>query len=393
VRLEQAAISRLALRDERRTIRAAYGCLFLIGINLGWIGPFLPEIARTLAIRLDSAGLIVSAVGAGYFPALLVATRFAERFGPSPVLVSAAFLFAAGFAGLAFAPSLVILIVAAAVVGFGAAASDVSTNSIVAHLNRERLASALNYLHLMFGVGAFVGPIVAGFALAMRISYSVTFLGGAFLALAIAISIAGTMRVDSDSPPESALPNARMIVDPVVIAISAILLLYVGAEAGIGAWLYSYLRVTTRLSESISSWAVSLYWLGLVAGRGAGARLSHRVTVYRFTLLACAISALALAGLLGAPRFAGAAIFAIGLGFGPIFPNMIAVGAARFPSQVARMTSIVAAAASIGGMVVPWIMGRAMVIAGARSSMEIALAATVLMLLIAPAIEWLAESR
>jgi fucose permease len=77
--------------------------------------------------------------------------------------------------------------------------------------------------------------------------------------------------------------------------------------------------------------------------------------------------------------FAALMIFLIGFGYGPIFPNMVAVGAVRFPSQVGKMSSIVIAGGALGGIFVPWIMGRALATASERTSMEFALGVTVLM--------------
>ncbi len=94
---------------------------------------------------------------------------------------------------------------------------------------------------------------------------------------------------------------------------------------------------------------------------------------------AAALSALAIVILIAAPTAAGvapSAIFLIGFGYGPIFPNMIAAGAARFPAEVGRMTSIVVAAGALGGIVGPWLMGHAIAHTSGRASMEVALAAT-----------------
>jgi fucose permease len=168
--------------------------------------------------------------------------------------------------------------------------------------------------------------------------------------------------------------------------IGAILFLYVGAETGIGAWLFLYLRIDGALSESLASWGVSLYWAGLIIGRLIGGRLAHCLAAREFTMLAAAISAAALVVLIAAPTMRGLAapmIVLIGFGYGPIFPNMIAVGAARFPSEVGRMTSIVVAGGALGGIFVPWIMGRAIVVASPRAAMEFALGITALMAVIA----------
>jgi fucose permease len=86
-------------------------------------------------------------------------------------------------------------------------------------------------------------------------------------------------------------------------------------------------------------------------------------------------------------------VFLIGFGYGPVFPNMIAVGAERFPSQVGRMSSIVITGGALGAVFVPWLMGRAMADATARASMEYALGVTVLMALLSFAVRGAKSSR
>jgi fucose permease len=76
---------------------------------------------------------------------------------------------------------------------------------------------------------------------------------------------------------------------------------------------------------------------------------------------------------------AASAIFLIGVGYGPVFPNMIAVGAAQFPAEVGRMTSIVVAGGALGSIIAPWVMGHAIASVSPRASMEVALAFTIAM--------------
>src|SRR5207248_165013 len=70
----------------------------------------------------------------------------------------------------------------------------------------------------------------------------------------------------------------------------------------------------------------------------------------------------------------------IGLGCGPIFPNVVATGAALFPRQVGTMTATVITIGSLGGVAGPWLVGRTFAAAGPRPAMAAACAVAVLML-------------
>jgi fucose permease len=374
--------------NERRLTGLAYACLLIVGINGGWIGPFLPEISSTLHVSIDNAGLVISATAAGYFAALIIAGALSHRLSAQPILIVAMALFTAGLLGLALAPGLPMLLGAGATVGLGNGAIDVAANALIVDLNRERLAAALNYLHVLFGVGALMGPIIVAFALARAIPYWWVFGPGALGCATVASALAVTGAVEVRVPPEARgfLP---LLSRPIIWVIGAMLFLYVGGEAGVGAWLFLYLRAAAGLAPSVAASGVGVYWLGLVAGRVAGGRLANRIAPRELTIISSAVSSAAVIGLIAAPRsyvFATAMIFLIGCGYGPVFPNMVAIGAARFPSQVGRMSSIVIAGGALGGVFVPWLMGYAMAVYTARASMELALGVTTMMLLLSFAV-------
>jgi len=375
--------------NERRLTGLAYACLLIVGINGGWTGPFLPEISSTLHVSIDHAGLVISATAAGYFVALLISGAVSHRFSAQHLLIAAMIFFAAGLFGLAFASALPMLTCAGVTIGLGNGAIDVAANALIVDLNRDRLAAALNYLHVLFGVGALMGPIIVAFALARAIPYWWVFGPGAVGCAAVAIALAGSPAIEVRVPAESGGGAMPLLARPIIWVLGGVLFLYVGGEAGVGAWLFLYLRTAGALGPAVASSGVSLYWLGLIAGRMTGGRLAHRIAARELTILAGAVSAAALVGLILAPMWhvmAAVMIFLIGFGYGPVFPNMVAIGAARFPSQVGRMSSIIIAGGALGGVVVPWLIGIAMATATPRASMEYALGVTALMALLSTAV-------
>jgi fucose permease len=373
---------------ESMITRLAYSSMLMVGINSGWLGPFLPQISRTSHLPIERAGLIVSASAAGAFISVLIAGEINQSMSAQKILVSAMVLFTAGLAGLAAATGLAGLLCAGFLIGLANGCIDIGANALIVEFNRERLASALNYLHVLFGVGALLGPLIVSAAFATRVPYRWVFGGGAIVCAAIGFRLGVTPALEVRSPvaPDDENGFLPMLSRPVIWAISTVMFLYVGAEIGIGTWLFLYLHTAGALSPMLASSGVSLYWLGLVCGRGFGGRLGHHIALPRFTMLSSALSAIALLLLIAAPTAGGlaaSAIFLIGFGYGPVFPNMIAVGAARFPSEVGRMTSIVVAGGALGAIIAPWIMGHAIADISPRASMEVALAFTIAMAAIA----------
>ena len=327
---------------ERRLTRLAYAAMVVLGVNVGWLGPFLVQISHTINASLDRTGLILSAIAAGYFIALPAGGEIGHRRGPHFLLILAMGLDTIGFLLLAMAPTLASCMGAAVVIGIGQCGIDIAGNALVANLNRDRLAATLNYLHMMFGVGATLGPAIDGFALGNHIGYGATFIGGAVVSAAVGAALWMTPRVEFVRVIEGKENLRALLVDPLIWAISAVLFLYVGAEVGIGAWLYSYLRrAAVPLTIPTASAAVSVYWAGLIVGRLLSGAIAHRISARRLAAIGAMVSAIALLAFVSTssvPRLAYPVVALIGFGFGPIFPNMIAVGAERFPARVANQT-------------------------------------------------------
>ena len=378
------ASTALRASRERRLTRLAFAAMLVLGVNVGWLGPFLAQISQTINASLDRTGLILSAIAAGYFIALPAAGEIGHRRGPHFLLTLTMGLDAIGLLLLAMAPTLASCLGAAVVIGFGQCGIDVAGNALVADLNRDRLAATLNYLHMMFGVGATLGPVIDAFALANHIGYGATFAGGAVVSAAIGAALWITPRVEFVHAIKDKENLRALLVHPLIWAISAVLFLYVGAEVGIGAWLYSYLRrAAVPLAIATASAAVSVYWAGLIVGRLLGGAIAHRISARRLAAIGGIVSAMSLLAFLGTssvPMLAYPVVALIGFGFGPIFPNMIAVGAERFPARVATMTSIVAGGAALGGVALPWAMGVMLVTRGPFASIGTALVATIAML-------------
>jgi fucose permease len=382
---------------ERRLTWLAYAAMIVLGLNLGWLGPFLPQISRGIGASLDRTGLIFSAISAGYFVALPAAGALGHRRGSHLLLIFAMALDAAGFLGLAAAHATPSILCAAAAIGCAQSGIDVAANALVADLNRNRLAAALNYLHLMWGVGAMLGPAVDGFALANHIGYRATFTAGAAVTAIVAAALWLAPRVKVAAAADKIEDLRSLLARPLVWAIATVLGLYVGAEVGIGAWLYSYLRhADAPLPISLASAGVSVYWAGLIAGRLSGAILARRISPRRLAATSSIVSVAALTILFFAPLspyFVFPIVALIGLGYGPVFPNMIAVGAESFPTRVATMTSVVAGGAALGGISLPWLMGVALVNGGRNASIGVALATTLVMLAVLAGLDFSAPAR
>jgi fucose permease len=143
------------------------------------------------------------------------------------------------------------------------------------------------------------------------------------------------------------------------VALSALLIFFsVAPDFGFSSWLAEYFRSGLAVSPRLSSAVVSVYLAGIISGRWLTSRLVRRLATDRILCggLALALLALPLLFLLPVgPKVA--AIYLYGLGMGPVFPLLMALGTRACPDQPGVATGTLFGALSAGGMVFPLLMG------------------------------------
>ncbi|MCW5550127.1 MAG: MFS transporter, partial [Opitutaceae bacterium] len=142
-----------------------------IGLNL------LPVFLTTLSARYGgAAGLTQEQLGrlgaisfAGLVVGILVTGPLADRWGAKPFVQLGNALIAVGLVAAAFAPNYAMLGGALFLFGFGAGVLDMVLSPVVAALNPERRAAAMNWLHSFYCLGA--GVTIAAGTLALRLGF------------------------------------------------------------------------------------------------------------------------------------------------------------------------------------------------------------------------------
>ncbi len=352
---------------ERARLAIAFAAFILIGLNDGVIGVLLPSIIAHYDVSTATVGLLFPASSIGYLCAAFNSGFLLERLGRRAFLASGAALWIVGMLIFATLPPFLTLLPVLFAVGCGIALLDAGLNAYIAELPRG--VSLLNYLHAFYGVGALLGPLLATVMLTSVFGWNATYVA---LALGVAAALLGIMlRFErrrapawqrhaasaGDATASGGLLRATL-QSPLVWLCALFLLVYVGVEVSLGAWVYSLLTDGQHISTLLAGWMVSGYWLGLTLGRFLLARVVERVGPRRVILW---LTLGALAGITLVWAAPGAALAAVGLwligfSFGPIFPSVIAVISVVTRARL-RQSAIGFAASlgSMGGALFPWV--------------------------------------
>ena len=321
--------------------------LLLIVIYIAFISLGLPDslfgvswpvlhVEFGIAESFASVYTIITAICTGGVS--FVAGRVIRKFGTGKVTFFSTLLTAIGLVGISFAPNIVVMIIFAIILGYGAGAIDTGLNSYV---SLHYKAKYLNWLHCFWGMGVAISPmIMSGFLGAGEGQWRNGYRVVALLQLAIAMIILATLKKWDPAVEQEQRDSAKadMTMGQMFrlkgLPTSILSLgLYCGAEYLIGTWGATYAVHEFDLAPEVAAKWVSLYYGGIMLGRIITGFVPERIgddlrvkcgvliSLAGIVFLALPVGNIALAGLL-----------LIGIGFGPVFPAVIHSVPDRFGS-------------------------------------------------------------
>ncbi|MCC6162983.1 MAG: MFS transporter [Acidobacteria bacterium] len=341
-----------------------------LGACIAAIGPALPEFARVADVDVSSIGVLYSALFAGFLASQITSTLLLERIGTRVVILWALAVLAAGTVGLSAAASLLVMLTASAVLGVGYGFATIAMNLVASRMLTHRPAFVVNVVNALYGVGTVVGPLVSSAFLKTGSPARWAPAIGGLIALVIVPWAWFALPRDAQVPLKEAAPQPRGFALPAgLIFIGFFVFLYGGVETGFSGWAPTYLERTLGVTPASAALSTSIYWFSYMAGRVLSTVLAYRIgpaVVLQGALAALAIGGLVLVSSVGHPLWTTTALVLMGGATGPIYPSMFGVVTQRFAGRAAFAVSAVSAIGCGGAMLLPWLMGLTLPLAGGR---------------------------
>ncbi len=380
-------------RYQRTVLGVACAIFLAMGFLTSALGPMMPELAAQTGSTLGALGAAFTALFLGGLVSQAAAGMLVERWGQKPIVMCGVVLLAIGALGILFSRSLAAVLTAAGIGGLGLGMVEVIVNVQVAEaFSGSRNVSALNLLHLFFGVGAGTGPAIAGQIWRYWGSGLPVLVVAAALLLLVLIPISRMeMRRSGSIAGRPAQGEGNPYGSFLLWMFGLFLLAYVGIETGMGGWIATYMQQTTSMVADSAAGVASGFWLALTVGRLVGAAMGMRLNSYQMLsicLSGALLSGLLLAGSTGAQSLTVVAVLGMGFSFGAIYPTVMAVVMADFPAVAGKAVGFSGGLGSIGGMLLPWIQGLLLEQFGPAASVQFSAAGCVAMVLLYAGIWW-----
>jgi FHS family Na+ dependent glucose MFS transporter 1 len=360
---------------QKYIITAAYYLAFiLLGLTVAADGPALLKLAGHTSSTLDQISLIFIFGSLGYLVGSYVGGRIYDRV-PGHRFMAGVLVFLGIMTTLVpVVSSRWVLFAVVLILGLAKGALDVGCNTLLLWVHNETVGPFMNGLHAFFGVGSLIAPLIVAQVIA-----TTDYIYWAYWFFAVAAFPIAIWIWNLPSPAARTVPtvheNAPFPVIPVAIMVLCFVL-YVGGEAGYGAWIYTYAFKLNFGTEVTAAYFTSAFWGSFTLGRLLGIWVSMRarsITILAIDFAGCLVSLVLILFFSESATLLWIGTILFGISQASIFPTFITLAEERM-HITGTITGWFLVGAGLGGMILPWLIGQAFVRIGAGAMISIILA-------------------
>jgi MFS transporter, FHS family, Na+ dependent glucose transporter 1 len=373
------------MKQKYITTAAYYLAFILLGLTVAADGPALLKLAEHTSSTLDQISLIFIFGSLGYLIGSYIGGRVYDLV-PGHRFMSGVLIFLGVIIALVpVISSRWLLLTIVLILGLAKGALDVGCNTLLLWVHNETVGPFMNGLHAFFGVGSFIAPLIVARVIAVTDDINWVYWFFAVAAFPIAIWI-----WNLPSPVARVVParheNAPFPIIPVIIMVLCFVL-YVGGEAGYGAWIYTYAFTLKFGTEVTAAYLTSAFWGAFTLGRLLGIWVSMRsrsITILAIDFAGCLVSLALILFFNESATLLWIGTILFGISQASIFPTFLTLAEERM-HITGTITGWFLVGAGLGGMILPWLIGQAFVRIGAGAMIGIILAnvaLNILMLLV-----------
>jgi MFS family permease len=280
------------LRPRLLTI-LCYTAMMSLAIGINLLPIFLTSIQHSFpgpegsGLTQEQLGRLGAVAFSGLVVGILITGPLADRFGAKAFALLGNTLLAVGLGVIAWSPTYGMLLAATCCLGLGAGILDMVLSPIVAAINPERRAAAMNWLHSFYCVGAVVTVVAGTLALQAGLGWRVASLLLVPLPFALAC-VLGAMRFPAlTTEGEERIPLRSLLRDIWFIGALGAIFLGGATELGMAQWLPAYAETSLGYPQWVGGAALLLFSVAMAVGRMGIGTLSSVLDSYTHGVELC----------------------------------------------------------------------------------------------------------
>lgn len=348
---------------------AYYLAFVLLGLTVAAEGPTLLKLAEHTSSALDQISSLFLFSSLGYLVGSYIGGRIYDRVPGHRFMASVLIFLGVMVAVVPLATARWTLFAIVLVLGLFKGALDVGCNTLLLWVHNETVGPFMNGLHAFFGVGAFISPLITAQVISLTDDVYWVYWVFALITFPLALWIWNLPSPASREVPAHHESGSFPLL-PVLIMVLCFVL-YVGGEAGYGAWIYTYAFTLNFGTEVTAAYLTSAFWGSFTLGRLLGIWVSTQakpLTILYLDFVGCIVSVgiILLFPASSIMLWIGTILF--GISQASIFPTFLTLAEERM-HITGTIAGLFLVGAGLGGMVLPWLIGQAFVKVGAGAMM------------------------
>ena len=349
-----------------------YGLFVCLGLSTAVFGPTLLALAAQTQTPLGQMGWLFLVGAVGQTVGTCLGGRVFDRVPGHPVLGLAQLAVAMLLVALPLLPWFGLVLAVVGCAGVANGLINTGANTLVIWTHGANVGPYMNGLHFCFGLGACGAPLLVAQVIGAAGGYR-----WAYWTLAAVMTLVSVFLLCMSGHPRPVqfrLPGARARHIPPgsaarMLTAALFLCFYVGAEVAFGGWVATY-AVALQLASAVeAAYLTAGFWCAFTVGRLLAIPLATRLPPRQMVLVALSLCLVLLAVLLLLPDTrVGVWSVTVGLGFGmaPLWPMGFTL-AGQSLTLTATVSGLILLGDSVGGMVLPWLVGHVMAVTGPRA--------------------------
>ncbi len=347
---------------EKRRLILLYMLFFTYALTTSVVGTFMVDLLNDFQMEVSTGGVFTVFQYIGCMAGVFLSGFILNRYHKKELCLATFGLLTVLLLAMSRIRRLIPFLLLLFLLGMTSKSLDMIVNTTISMQHEEKKGMYINLLHGCFGAGSVLGPLLAAWMLKISLSWQTVY--GCFGAGSAALlALFAVFYSDAEEKPVQGRAEKKMdftvMREPGMYALMLALFCYCGHQCGINTWVPLFLQYRFGVSLFVGSVGTSVFWIALVIGRLACARLALHVkeeTLLGVGLILAAL--LHLAGIL-VPHIAAsmAGYAAAGLFAGAAIPLILTLGYQSCPDRQSSVSVVLFLCISLGQAVFPWVMG------------------------------------
>lgn len=336
-----------------------------LGLPDSLFGTAWPAIYTELELPFSMGSIVTIIMTCGTITSSLFSSRVIAKYGTGKVTAVSTAMTAAALLGFSLSGHFLPLCFLAIPLGLGAGAIDTGLNNYVA---LHYTSSQMSLLHCFYGIGITISPYLMSRLLSTDAGWRGGYRSAFFIQLGIALLLFATLplwkkvagKEAQDEESVKVLSIRELAKIPGVKNMWVLFLTSCGIESATNNWGSTFLVEFKGMAADQAAKIMIFYFVGFTLGRLLSGILATKLSCWKIIRMGMAVMGMAMVLLLlPLPGFTVTlALFLIGMGNSPLFPNFTYLTPQNFGADISQ--SVIGsqmAASNTGFLVAPLLCG------------------------------------